>query len=119
MYLNEKAWEVEPEDLYEASDALKNFLDVYKVLAGRYGRPEVYVPSEDEPYFRSVTYSIAKWLMLDEPTSALDPELAKALTRRVVQYCRRHSIALILISHNDSFEQYYREMKMEVKIVCV
>ena len=57
--------------------------------------------------------------MLDEPTSALDPELAKALTRRVVQYCRRHSIALILISHNDSFEQYYREMKMEVKIVCV
>ena len=32
MYLNEKAWEVEPEDLYEASDALKNFLDVYKVL---------------------------------------------------------------------------------------
>ena len=62
MYLNEKAWEVEPEDLYEASDALKNFLDVYKVLAGKYGRPEVYVPSEDEPYFRSVTYSIAKWL---------------------------------------------------------
>ncbi|MBS5605502.1 MAG: ABC transporter ATP-binding protein [Enterocloster asparagiformis] len=58
-------------------------------------------------------------LMLDEPTSALDPELAKALTRRVVQYCRRNSIALILISHNDSFEQYYREMKMEVKIVCV
>ena len=58
-------------------------------------------------------------LMLDEPTSALDPELVKALTRRVVQYCRRHSIALILISHNDSFEQYYREMKMEVKIVCV
>ena len=49
MYLNEKAWEVEPEDLYEASDALKNFLDVYKVLAGKYGRPEVYVPSEDEP----------------------------------------------------------------------
>ena len=42
MYLNEKAWEVEPEDLYEASDALKNFLDVYKVLAGKYGRPEVY-----------------------------------------------------------------------------
>ena len=45
MYLNEKAWEVEPEDLYEASDALKNFLDVYKVLAGKYGRPEVCVTS--------------------------------------------------------------------------
>lgn len=26
MYLNEKAWEVEPEDLYEASDALKTSL---------------------------------------------------------------------------------------------
>lgn len=62
MYLNEKAWEAEPENLYEASDALKNFLDMYKVLAGAYGRPEVYVPSEDEPYFRSVTYSVAKWL---------------------------------------------------------
>lgn len=62
MYLNEKAWEVEPENLYEASDALKNFLDMYKVLEGTYGRPEVYVLSEDEPYFRSVTYSIAKWL---------------------------------------------------------
>ena len=38
MYLNEKAWEAEPENLYEASDALKNFLDMYKVLAGAYGR---------------------------------------------------------------------------------
>ena len=58
-------------------------------------------------------------LMLDEPTSALDPELVSVLTERVAQYCLHHGIALILISHNDSFEQYYREMRIPVEFVWV
>ena len=57
--------------------------------------------------------------MLDEPTSALDPELVSVLTERVAQYCLHHGIALILISHNDSFEQYYREMRIPVEFVWV
>ena len=46
-------------------------------------------------------------LMLDEPTSALDAELVSTVTENVVSYCERYGIALILISHNDSFERYY------------
>lgn len=58
-------------------------------------------------------------LMLDEPTSALDPELVAVLTERVAQYSLHHGIALILISHNDSFERYYREMRIPVEFVWV
>lgn len=48
-------------------------------------------------------------LMLDEPTSALNPEMVTAVTERVAQYCERWKIALLLVSHNNSFELYYRE----------
>lgn len=48
-------------------------------------------------------------LMLDEPTSALNPEMATTVTERVAQYCERWKIALLLVSHNDSFERYYSE----------
>ncbi len=58
-------------------------------------------------------------LLLDEPTSALDAELVDTLTERVAQYCKRHSMALILISHNDSFERYYEEMQLNAEIIRV
>lgn len=62
MYLNEKAWEAELENSYKAGEALKAFLDVYKILAGKYHMPDIYVPAADEPYFRSVTYTVGKWM---------------------------------------------------------
>lgn len=43
-------------------------------------------------------------MMLDEPTSALDPELAASVAERVKAYCKRYRIAVLLVSHNDSFE---------------
>lgn len=52
-------------------------------------------------------------LMLDEPISALNPELVSTITERIVQYCNRYKIALILVSHNDSFEKYYQRIKAE------
>ena len=54
-------------------------------------------------------------LMLDEPTSALDAELVSAVTENVVSYCQRYGIALILISHNDSFERYYEKIQPGIK----
>lgn len=48
-------------------------------------------------------------LLLDEPVSALNPEMAAAVTERVAQYCEHRNIALLLVSHNDSFERYYHE----------
>lgn len=59
-------------------------------------------------------------LMLDEPTSALNPELVTAITKNIVQYCKRYQIALILVSHNDSFETYYQEIQAEqVEIIYI
>jgi len=46
-------------------------------------------------------------LMLDEPTSALNPELVSMITERIIQYCQRYKMALMIISHNESFEKYY------------
>ncbi len=45
-------------------------------------------------------------MMLDEPTSALDPELAGLVAKRVTAYCEQNRIAVLLVSHNDSFERY-------------
>lgn len=50
-------------------------------------------------------------LMLDEPTSALDVELISTITKRIANYCEKYEIGLIIVSHNDSFEQYYKEHK--------
>lgn len=47
-------------------------------------------------------------LMLDEPTSALDQELISIITEKIVTYCEKYEIALVLVSHNDSFERYYQ-----------
>lgn len=62
MYLNEKAWQVQNDDQYVISEAIKQFLQVYAVLARRYHQDSMYVPSKDEPYLRSMTYSIGQWL---------------------------------------------------------
>lgn len=59
-------------------------------------------------------------LMLDEPTSALDPELINMITERIVKYCERYQIALVLVSHNDSFEKYYQRAEAgQVKMIQV
>lgn len=52
-------------------------------------------------------------LMLDEPTSALNPEMAASVTEGVARYCERWKIALLVVSHHDSFEQYYRKKEKE------
>lgn len=62
MYLNEKAWQVQNDDQYVIGEAIKQFLQVYAVLAKRYHQDSIYVPSKDEPYLRSMTYSIGQWL---------------------------------------------------------
>lgn len=52
-------------------------------------------------------------LLLDEPTSALNPELVSCITENIVRFCSLYKIALLLVSHNDSFERYYKEIKAE------
>lgn len=58
-------------------------------------------------------------LMLDEPTSALNPSMVEEFTKRVIHYCRKYSIALIVVSHNDSFERYFQEHQLEVKVIQI
>ncbi len=59
-------------------------------------------------------------LMLDEPTSALNPELVTELTKKVIRYCRKNQIALLLVSHQDSFERYFqKEQNEQVTIISV
>lgn len=62
MYLNEKAWETELCDPYKAKEAMKRFLDLYKDLALDFHITGIFVPENEELYFRSPTYPIAKWL---------------------------------------------------------
>lgn len=50
-------------------------------------------------------------LLLDEPTSALDQELIAVITQRIAEYCEKYKIGLMVVSHNDSFEQYYKDHK--------
>lgn len=59
-------------------------------------------------------------LMLDEPTSALNPELVTDITKNIIQYCKDYQIALLLVSHNDSFENYFQEVAADhVKMVYI
>ena len=62
MYLNEKAWEVEPVDKHNLDAAMNEFLHVYASLARDYGLKQVYVSSESEPYLASSNYSINQWM---------------------------------------------------------
>lgn len=62
MYLNERSWEAADISPYVLRNALAEFVKLYGVLAGRYGLSAVYVPAGNEPYLRSVTYTLAKWL---------------------------------------------------------
>lgn len=62
MYLNERSWEIQQDDPYTISKGLKEFLKIYAILSKDYGIQELYVPAEEEPFLRSQTYSIAKWL---------------------------------------------------------
>lgn len=62
MYINEKSWESQQEDAYKIQNAMEDFLNVYKTLAQKYHIVSLYVSSEAEPYLRSETYPIAKWL---------------------------------------------------------
>lgn len=62
MYLNEKSWEVSDIPSHTIQTALTEFVKLYSVLAGKYGLTAVYVSAEEEPYLRSMTYTIAEWL---------------------------------------------------------
>lgn len=53
-------------------------------------------------------------LLLDEPTSALNPEMAIKLSQRILQYCKIYNIALLIVSHGDSFEQFNQNQKIKV-----
>ena len=58
-------------------------------------------------------------LLLDEPTSALNVELVDTITERVTQYCIKYGIGMAVISHNDSFEQYFTKVCHKFQIVAV
>lgn len=62
MYLNEKAWEIQQDNQYIIDEALKNFLKMYSVLAGKFHQPGIFVPADMEIYLRSKEYPIGKWL---------------------------------------------------------
>lgn len=62
MYLNEKSWQSETDDVYKMKIALEKFLEIYKELSLEFHQKSLYVPSEEEPYFRSKVYSIQRWL---------------------------------------------------------
>lgn len=62
MYLNEKSWETKDISPYAIRNALVEFVRLYAALAGKYGLSAVYVSAKEEPYLRSVTYTVAKWL---------------------------------------------------------
>lgn len=62
MYLNEKSWEVLDIPSNVLQNALVEFVKLYSVLAGKYRLTSVYVPAEEEPYLRSLVYTVAKWL---------------------------------------------------------
>ncbi len=54
------------------------------------------------------------FLLLDEPISALNPELADLVTKRVVEYCSRYQISLIVVSHNDAFRRILPEERTQI-----
>lgn len=58
-------------------------------------------------------------LLLDEPTSALNMELVDMVTERVTRYCMKYGIAMVVVSHGDSFERYFRRIGREVRVVEV
>lgn len=61
MYLNEKAWEIQQNSPYAIDEALKNFLDMYSVLARDFQMPRIFVPIDEQLYLRS-SYPIEKWM---------------------------------------------------------
>ena len=58
-------------------------------------------------------------LLLDEPTSALNLELANTITERITQYCMKHDITMVVISHNNSFETYFQKIQIGFRILVV
>ena len=50
-------------------------------------------------------------LLLDEPFSAMDPELRERVTQALSAYCKKHSLPLILVSHD---ERDTRELAQEI-----
>ena len=62
MYLNEKAWEIQQDDHYVIHRALKNFMQIYSILAGEFHKPGIFVPAGTEIYLRSSDYPLEKWL---------------------------------------------------------
>jgi hypothetical protein len=42
MYLNEKAWEIQQDDHYVIHRALKNFMQIYSILAGEFEYSPLY-----------------------------------------------------------------------------
>lgn len=62
MYLNEKSWEIQGENPYGISEAIKEFLQICKEMFEKFHIAYIYVPSEEEPYLRSAVYTISKWL---------------------------------------------------------
>ena len=58
MYLNEKAWEIQQDDHYVIHRALKNFMQIYSILAGEFHKPGIFVPAGTEIYLRSSDYPV-------------------------------------------------------------
>lgn len=46
-------------------------------------------------------------------------ELVDMVTERVTRYCMKYGIAMVVVSHCDSFERYFRRIGREVWVVEV
>ena len=58
-------------------------------------------------------------LMLDEPISGLNSELADLISENVIRFCQKYNIALLIASHNNSFERYLKSKREKIKVVEV
>lgn len=67
MYLNEKSLEVSTDNLYEIDAAMRQFLDVYAELAGKFHMNEVYISEHEKFYLHSEKYTLEQWLAKADP----------------------------------------------------
>ncbi len=58
-------------------------------------------------------------LLLDEPVSALNLELVDTITERIIRYCIKYEITMIVISHIDSFEKYFQKIQHGFRVLAV
>lgn len=62
MYLNEKSWHVQQEDLYVIDEKIRKFLDIYALMKRKNPRKEIFVSEDEQLYIDSKNYPLAKWL---------------------------------------------------------